>query len=77
MVGGLTFGGYACLSHGSLRLVLWHVGALPLSTIRFLDYASERLLLRRVGGGYIFVHGLLQEYFAEQKNTTPPRTLPV
>jgi hypothetical protein len=30
----------------------------------FLDYATERILLRRVGGGYVFVHRLLQEYFA-------------
>jgi hypothetical protein len=31
---------------------------------RFLDYAAERILLRKVGGGYIFVHRLLLEYFA-------------
>jgi hypothetical protein len=30
----------------------------------FLDYASERILLRKVGGGYIFVHRLLMGYFA-------------
>lgn len=29
-----------------------------------LDYATERILLRKVGGGYIFVHRLLMEYFA-------------
>jgi hypothetical protein len=61
---GRAFGGYGCFSHGALRLVLWRLGALPLSTIRFLDYATERVFLRRVGGGYIFVHRLLQDYFA-------------
>jgi hypothetical protein len=61
---GRNFGGYACMSHIALRLVLWHIGTLPLRTITFLDYATERIFLRRVGGGYIFVHRLLQEYFA-------------
>jgi hypothetical protein len=55
---------YACISHIALRLVLWRTGALPLRTITFLNYATERIFLRRVGGGYIFVHRLLQEYFA-------------
>ncbi len=30
----------------------------------FLDDATDRLLLRRVGGGYLFIHRLLLEYFA-------------
>jgi hypothetical protein len=29
----------------------------------FLDYAAERLFLRQVGGGYIFIHSLLQDHF--------------
>jgi hypothetical protein len=72
---GLTvafvFGGQACLSHYALRMVLWRIGAMPLDTVRFLDYASERIFLRKVGGGYIFVHRLLQDYLAAQEN--PPR----
>ena len=28
------------------------MGALPLDTVRFLDYATERIFLRQVGGGY-------------------------
>jgi hypothetical protein len=60
----MAFGGYACVSHMALRVVMWRAGLLPLNTIRFLDFATERILLRRVGGGYIFVHRLLQEYFA-------------
>jgi len=31
---------------------------------KFLDYAAERILLRKVGGGYIFIHRMLLEYFA-------------
>ncbi len=33
--------------------------------IPFLDEAAERLLLRKVGGSYIFVHRMLLDYFAE------------
>jgi hypothetical protein len=47
-----------------LRALLWRNGSLPLDTVRFLEYATERIFLRRVGGGYIFVHRLLQEHFA-------------
>jgi hypothetical protein len=36
-----------------------------MNIIRFLDYATEPIFLRKVGGGYIFVHRLLQEYFAD------------
>jgi hypothetical protein len=39
-------------------------GHAPLNYIRFLDYAAERILLRKVGGGYIFVHRMLLDYFA-------------
>jgi hypothetical protein len=37
---------------------------MPPRFVRFLDYAAERIFLRKVGGGYIFVHRLLLEYFA-------------
>ncbi len=37
---------------------------MPFRLVPFLDYAIERILLRRVGGGYMFVHRTLLEYFA-------------
>ncbi|MDQ2995512.1 MAG: NACHT domain-containing protein [Chloroflexota bacterium] len=61
---GLSYGGYACLSHFALRLVLWRSGAFPWHSVRFLNYAAERIILHKVGGGYIFIHRLLLEYFA-------------
>lgn len=64
LVGALTFGGLACIEHVVLRLFLWRGGVLPWKLARFLDYAAERILLRRIGGGYIFMHRLLLEYFA-------------
>lgn len=36
----------------------------PLNYARFLDYCADRIFLRKVGGGYIFVHCLLLEHFA-------------
>jgi len=31
--------------------------------VSFLDYAAERIFLRKVGGGYVFVHRMLMDYF--------------
>ncbi len=61
---GLAKGGFACIQHVILRLLLLRAGALPWNYPRFLDYAAERILLRKVGGGYIFIHRLLLDYFA-------------
>ncbi|MBP1468718.1 NACHT domain-containing protein [Candidatus Chloroploca sp. M-50] len=61
---GLAFGGYAFCSHFALRYVLWHNGFMPWRMVAFLDHCTERALLRRVGGGYVFIHRLLLEYIA-------------
>jgi hypothetical protein len=61
---GLQYGGIAFIQHAMLRFLLWRSKSMPLNYPRFLDYAAERILLRRVGGNYIFVHYLLLEYFA-------------
>jgi len=40
-------------------------GRTPLNFVRFLDYAANDLnFLQKVGGGYIFIHRMLLEYFA-------------
>jgi len=64
LVVGLKKGGRACLQHLILRILLWGNGFAPWRYVRFLDYAAERVFLRKVGGGYIFVHRMLLEYFA-------------
>jgi eukaryotic-like serine/threonine-protein kinase len=61
---GFNYGGRACLQHLVLRLSLRYYDYIPRRYADFLDYAAERLFLRRVGGGYIFIHRLLQEHFA-------------
>lgn len=64
LVGGLIGGGSACMRYFVLRLVLCKLRYSPYNYARFLDYATDRLFLQKVGGGYIFVHRMLLEYFA-------------
>ncbi len=63
---GLRNGGFACFQHLTLRFLLWCNGFAPWRYVRFLDFAAERVFLRKVGGGYIFVHRMLLGYFAAQ-----------
>lgn len=64
LLGWLVFGGMAVIKHLLLRTLLHQAGVMPWNYAAFLDYASERILLRKVGGGYVFVHRLLLEHFA-------------
>jgi hypothetical protein len=48
---GLRFGGFACLQHIVLRLLLRRNGFAPLNYVKFLDYAAKRIFLRKVVGG--------------------------
>ena len=61
----MWFGFLDFLQHFTLRFVLWKYDYAPWNYARFLDHATDRIFLRKVGGGYIFVHRLLQDYFAE------------
>jgi MFS family permease len=67
--------GAACIQHGILRLVLWCNGVIPWHYVRFLDFATERMFLQRVGGRYRFLHDLLRDRFAamepKQDNNGP------
>ena len=65
VIGGLEKGGRDCLRHLALRCLLVHNNLAPWKYATFLDHATERVFLRKVGGGYIFIHRLLQDYFAE------------
>jgi hypothetical protein len=61
---GFALSGQSVLKHYILRFMLYWQGHLPWRYDRFLDYAAERIFLRKVGGGYIFIHRLLLEHFA-------------
>jgi hypothetical protein len=40
-------------------------GHTPFNFIKFLDQCAKLILLKKVGGGYIFIHRMLLEYFAD------------
>jgi eukaryotic-like serine/threonine-protein kinase len=65
LIGGLNRGGSAVIKHYALRLILWRSGYTPFNFIKFLDHCARLILLKKVGGGYIFVHRMLLEYFAD------------
>ena len=66
-VGGLTV-----LQHYIMRFLLARSHTFPWRAQAFLDDAVARILLRRVGGGYSFVHRLLLDYFANLHTEPPP-----
>ena len=67
MMGGGLLPSTACNQHFALRLILWWNGYTPWNYARFLNYATERGFLKRVGGRYKFIHDLLQEHFAQME----------
>ena len=67
---GLKYGGKAAIQHYYLRWLLARYNYLPnpfWDLVPFLDYSTDLLFLRKVGGGYIFAHRLLMEHFAEME----------
>ncbi len=66
LLASIEYGGQAFLQHWALRFALWQHGHTPppWEYVRFLDYAVDRILLRRVGGGWIFIHRLFMEHIA-------------
>lgn len=62
---GLVFGGAAWLQHYRVRVLLVRAGAAPWRYTQFLESMVERLLLRRSGSGYLFLHRILRDYLAD------------
>jgi eukaryotic-like serine/threonine-protein kinase len=65
LIVGLNRGGSAVIKHYALRLILWLNGYTPFNFIKFLDQCARLILLKKVGGGYIFIHRMLLDYFAD------------
>lgn len=65
---GLNKGLSTVIKHYALRLTLCLNRKIPYRFIPFLDYCTRLILLKRVGGGYIFMHRMLLEYFANLEN---------
>ena len=62
-------GAEAIYGHYVLRMLLYRHGILPHSVsnrklVNFFDVTVERALMRRVGGGWEFVHLYVRDYFA-------------
>jgi DNA polymerase III delta prime subunit len=69
--GFLVFGGQDAIQHGVLRVILVRRRYIPRRYDAFLDHSVRLVLLQKVGGGYRFVHRLLQDYFAREIGTPP------
>jgi hypothetical protein len=44
-------------------VILWANGYIPWNYASFLNYATNCILLQKVGGGYVFIHRSLLEHF--------------
>ena len=62
---GLLMGGKAWWQHHVLRFLLARRQLAPKEYIGFLDFSVERVFLHHLGGGYSFIHPLLQQHIAE------------
>lgn len=58
-------GGLTILRHYVIRWSLARHQTFPFRATAFLDDTTSRILMRRVGGGYSFIHRRLQDYFAD------------
>jgi hypothetical protein len=66
-------GGLTILRHYVIRWLLARHCIFPWRAQAFLDDATTRILLRRVGGGYSFIHRRLQDYFADLEIPNPKK----
>ena len=67
--------GYIFIQHLLVRLCLFATDSTPWDYARFLDYATERLLLQRVGGQYRFMHDLLRQSLAQLRIDSHPHLI--
>ncbi len=65
VIAAAMMGGSVFIKHFLLRGLLRYKGLVPWRFARFLDHASQQVLMRKVGNGYIFIHSLVQDYLAD------------
>jgi hypothetical protein len=61
---GLWYGGGSVISHYTLRVLLHLEGQTEYASPALFEAAADRLLLRRVGRGFMFIHQTFQDYLA-------------
>jgi hypothetical protein len=66
ILGSLLHGGSTVFKHLVVRGLLAWEGSAPLRFERFLDFATDRILLHRVANGFEFYHKLLLQYFVSR-----------
>jgi tetratricopeptide (TPR) repeat protein len=67
LLGGLLFGGLVpIIQHYYVRFLLFASHRLPFRPVTFLNQATQLFLLRRVGGGYKFIHRLVLDHLAKK-----------
>jgi hypothetical protein len=75
LIAGLLNGWLAYIRHIVLRILLSLARVIPSNYPSFLDEATARILLRKVGGSYIFIHRLLLTYFAQVENPVSSQSI--
>lgn len=65
LVGGQR-SGQVLIQHLIIRIILWWNRCAPWNYSRFLDFVSRSMVLRRAGGGYLFMHRSLMEHLAKK-----------
>jgi hypothetical protein len=66
LVALFIYGGGNVANHFYLRFLLWMTKDLSWDLVSFLEFSVDRVFLHRVGGGYLFTHQTLQNYFASR-----------
>jgi hypothetical protein len=77
LVIGLLNGGHFVIQALFIYFLLAQAGIIPLRLISFLNDATDKIILQRVGPGYQFIHRLLQDHLAaryEADSTTAAST---
>lgn len=63
-IGGVIFGILTYIQYLKRRWSLYRDSDIPDNYTHFLDYSTERTILRKVGGGYVFIHRIVLEHIA-------------
>ncbi len=61
----LINGGFAAVQHFVLRFALWRHRSTPCGMCTSWTMRRSAFCVRRIGGGYTFLHKLLLDYFAD------------
>ena len=60
----LRYGGFTLIQHLSMRMILSLCGYLPMRLSSLLNYCVQMGLFYCIGGGYRFIHSVLQDRYA-------------